>query len=144
MGSNLKSVWVDSRKRVAIVIGRPKKLRSLSPTCFNSPFFPVIINRPGPSQGLLYKHRRHSLIKRLIHIFPPLALQQCHAQMVRDSSSSYKTSRLVSSGTSYRRHTIVVCMSIQLFECLVNSLVLYSAYSLSITLKSATVLLQFV
>ena len=49
-----------------------------------------IINRPRQSQRLLYKHLRHSLINKLIHPFPPTALQCRHAQLVRSSHSSYK------------------------------------------------------
>ena len=54
----------------------------------------VIISRPGRSQGLLYKHLRHSLIHWFIHSvsepFPSRALRCRHDQTVRDSSSSYK------------------------------------------------------
>ena len=51
-------------------------------------------SRPGRSQGLLYKHTRHSLINWLIksvsHPFPLTALQRRHAKTVKVSSLSYK------------------------------------------------------
>ena len=49
-----------------------------------------VISRPGRSQGLLYIHLRNSLINSFIHPLVPTALHRRHAQMVRDSSSSYK------------------------------------------------------
>ena len=43
-----------------------------------------MISRPGRSQGLLYKQP-----------FPPTALRRRHAQMVRVSTSSYKTDYVI-------------------------------------------------
>ena len=45
---------------------------------------------PGPSQGLLYKQPCDSLIHSVRQPFAPTALRRRHAQMVRDSTSSYK------------------------------------------------------
>ena len=46
---------------------------------------------PGEaSQGLLYKQPHDSFINQVSHPFPPTALWRCHAQTVRDSTSSYK------------------------------------------------------
>ena len=58
-----------------------------------------IFFRPERSQGLLYKHLRHSLIQSFFrwlnnHI-SPLTLQRRHAQGDRDNSSSYKIDYLV-------------------------------------------------
>ena len=50
----------------------------------------LIFSRPGRSQGLLYKQSCHSLTDLFSNPFPPTALQCCQAQMIKDSSSSYK------------------------------------------------------
>ena len=47
----------------------------------------LVFNRPGRSQGLLYKHRCAWFVNLTIL---PLTLRQRHAQAVRDRSSSYK------------------------------------------------------
>ena len=52
-------------------------------------FLSQIISRPGPSQGLLYKHRCDSLICSAT-LFLPKSLWRHQNQMVRDSASSYK------------------------------------------------------
>ena len=50
----------------------------------------ALISRPGPSQGLLNKHLRHSFIHSVSEPFPPTALWRRHAQTGRDRASSYK------------------------------------------------------
>ena len=52
--------------------------------------FSDMTSRPARSQGLLYKQPCHSLIHSVREPFPPTALRHRHAQMVRDSTSSYK------------------------------------------------------
>ena len=52
--------------------------------------YSFFISRPGQSQGLLYEHLCHSFIEWVSEPFPPTALRRRHAQMMRDSSSSYK------------------------------------------------------
>ena len=49
-----------------------------------------IFSRPGQSQGLLYKHLCNSFIHSFSNPFPSTALWCRHAQMVRDSTSSYR------------------------------------------------------
>ena len=48
------------------------------------------ISRPGQSQELLYKQPHDSLSQWVSQHFSPTASRRCHAQTVRDSSSSYK------------------------------------------------------
>ena len=44
---------------------------------------PEVISRPGRSQGLLYKHRSHSITNSVSHPWNK-SVQRCHAQTVWD------------------------------------------------------------
>ena len=54
-----------------------------------------MIRRPGRSQGLLYKHIRHSLINSLTHPLVPTALRRHHGQTAGHSSSSYEIDYII-------------------------------------------------
>ena len=49
-----------------------------------------MISTPGRSQGLLYKHLCYSLTDQVTDHLVPTPLCCRHAQIIKDSSSSYK------------------------------------------------------
>ena len=46
-----------------------------------------MFNRPGQSQGLLYKHKHYYIINLVSHRLPPMALRRCQAQEVWNFAS---------------------------------------------------------
>ena len=64
---------------------------TFSAGCVASFWIIYIFSRPGQSQGLLYKHRRHSFLNKVSHPVPPTALWRRHSQSVWVSTIGSKS-----------------------------------------------------
>ena len=91
---------------------------------FASKLVGFIMRRPGQSQGLLYKQRRHNWLTEWP--FPPMASQRCLTQNVRNNDCSKKNRicwKALENSKFQRTSKLQHCIGSQIMSILLNRLI---------------------